>query len=525
MAGRLGIDFGTSNTVIAVWDADAQDSRIVSIPGFSRPLPGSADVSLVPSLIHYSSEGQRWIGNQVHERGLYQHSQTFRWMKRFISHRSPAKVRAGNLEISHLQAGGDFLAAVLTSAIAQTAVQEEEIAFSAPVEAYEYYENWLSRVAEQAGIRRFRLIDEASAAALGYGTNIQAGNVYLLFDCGGGTLDISVVRIEEDAGSGRKCRVLGKSGVDLGGATLDQWLYQEVLKQNNRQDFDQSSRRASRQLLTECEKLKELLSERESAQFAFVAEDGVAWNFELSRARFEELLEEKEAFRKIDQSIRRALNAARERGYDEDQIHSAIMVGGTSHIPAIQKAVQRIFGRERTHLQRPLDAVARGAAAFVSGVDFFDHIQHDYAIKYLNPAKGDYDYKILVKKGTAYPTTEPLARLTVKSTFAGQTQMGVAIYEMGQSPKGEPQPFELVFDPSGAARVMEISADEQVKREMFWINETAPTFLPADPPAVKGEARFEVEFSIDPNKRLLISARDLKSGSWVYRNFPMIKLS
>jgi molecular chaperone DnaK len=333
------------------------------------------------------------------------------------------------------------------------------------------------------------------------------------------------VRIEEDPGSGRKCRVLGKSGVDLGGATLDQWLYQEVLRQNHRQDFDQSSRRASRQLLAECERIKELLSEHETASFAFVAQDGVEWRFELSRARFEELLEEKEAFRKIDQSIRRALNAARERGYDEDQIHSAIMVGGTSHIPAIQKAVQRIFGRERTHLRRPLDAVARGAAAFVSGVDFFDHIQHDYAIKYLNPSKGDYDYKVLVKKGTAYPTSEPLARLTVKSTFAGQTQMGVAIYEMGQSPKGETQPFELVFDPSGAARVMEVSADDQVKREMFWINENAPTFLPADPPAVKGEARFEVEFNIDANKRLLISARDLKTGSWAYRNFPMIKLS
>ena len=71
------------------------------------------------------------------------------------------------------------------------------MAFTVPVEAYEHYEDWLATVAEAAGVRRFRVIDEPSAAALGYGAHIQAGDVYLIFDFGGGTLDVSVVLVEE----------------------------------------------------------------------------------------------------------------------------------------------------------------------------------------------------------------------------------------------------------------------------------------------------------------------------------------
>ncbi|MBI3951490.1 MAG: Hsp70 family protein [Acidobacteria bacterium] len=134
-------------------------------------------------------------------------------------------------------------------------------------------------------------------------------------------------------------------------------------------------------------------------------------------------------------SSRRAINAARERGYAEESIKAVLMVGGSSLIPSVQKTVRRIFGAERVMLKRPLDAVARGAAAFVAGVDFYDHIQHDYAIRHINS-----------------------------------------------------------------------------------------TFLPANPPAKQAEARFQVEFSIDGNKRLLVTARDLKTRRITHRDYPVVKL-
>src|SRR5207237_10153446 len=133
----------------------------------------------------------------------------------------------------------------------------------------------------------------------------------------------------------------------------------------------------------------------------------------------------------IDQTIRRALNAARERGYNEDNVKAVLLVGGSSLLPPVQRLVQRIFGRERVLLKRPLDAVARGAAAFVAGVDFYDHVQHDYAIRFVHPRKGTYDYRPLVKRGTPYPTAEPVARLVVKAIRDGQAELGISVFELG----------------------------------------------------------------------------------------------
>ena len=87
------------------------------------------------------------------------------------------------------------------------------------------------------------------------------------------------------------------------------------------------------------------------------------------------------------------------------------------------------------------------------------------------------------------------------------------------------QPVELVFDPSGAARITRLTPAEQEKRAMFWMNEHNQTFLTAEPPARRGEARFEVEFSVDENKRLTITARDIITGRLTHKDYPVVKLT
>jgi molecular chaperone DnaK len=406
---------------------------------------------------------------------------------------------------------------------------DEEIGFAAPVESFEHYEEWLRGVAEQAGIRRFRLIDEASAAALGYGAAIQPGDVYLVFDFGGGTLDVAVVMIEEQGGvsAGRRCRVLGKAGVEIGGSTLDGWLFSEVLRRNGRCDSDEDVRAMSRELLVGCEAAKEQLSSATSAEVS--AQDpgtGRVLAAELTRADFEELLDQHEMYSRIDRTVRAAIAHAREKGFDDDAIKQVMLVGGSSLIPSVQKTVGRIFGRDRVALARPLDAVARGTAAFVAGIDFFDHIQHDYAIRHVNQHRNEYEYRRLVQAGTPYPTQQPLATLTVKASYDGQQQLGLAIFELASPVQASSdQPVELVFDPSGAARLVELTVDEQHARTHFWMNEDSPTFLEAEPPAKKGEARFQVSFHIDDSKRLLVSARDLRTARWLYDRYPVVKLS
>ena len=530
MPGRLAVDFGTSNTVLATWDEATKQGVTFRVPDFGRlAQAGDASLSVVPSLIHYAADRRRWIGEQVNERNLVDSARTFRWMKRYIAHRSPAKVRLEGQEVSHFDAGRDFLSTVLLTAATELNIGDEEIALTVPVESFEHYENWLSGVAESAGMPRFRLIDEPSAAALGYGAHVQPGHVYLIFDFGGGTLDVAVVLIEEEAtaASGRRCRVLGKAGTELGGMTIDQWLFQDVLKRNARSDADEEIRLLSRSLLMECERAKERLSSYDRADVSIMnPETGEMLVADYTRARFEEILDEHEALTAIDQTVRRALSAARERGYAEADLQAVLMVGGSSLIPCVQRTVQRIFGRDRVMLDRPLDAVARGAAAFIAGVDFYDHIQHDYAIRWANPKKAAYDFRPIVKRGTPYPTSEPVDRIIVKASYDGQTQLGIAIFEVAERrSRGTSQPVELVFDPSGAARILQVTADEEEQRTHFWLNEHTPTFLTAEPPGTQGEPRFEVEFGIDGNKRLLITARDLKTNRLTHQDFPVVKLT
>jgi molecular chaperone DnaK (HSP70) len=133
---------------------------------------------------------------------------------------------------------------------------------------------------------------------------------------------------------------------------------------------------------------------------------------------------------------------------------------------------------------------------------------------------------VLVKRGTPYPTADSLARLTVKASYDGQTQLGLAIFEMGESrQRSNSAPMELVFDPSGAARLSAVTPEEDDNRAHFWMNESSPTFLHANPPASQGESRFQVEFSIDGNKRLLMTSRDLKTQKITHRDYPVVKLT
>lgn len=529
MSGRLAIDFGTSNTVLAVWDSQRGEGIPLHIPDYGRrSLQGSEEVTIVPSLIHYAPDQRRWIGNQVIEKGLNNSRRTFRWMKQYISNRSPIKIRIDEQEITPFQAGRDFLTSVLAIASQEINLKNEEVTLSVPVEAYEHYENWLTGVAESAGILRFRLIDEPSAAALGYGAHIQPGNVYLIFDFGGGTLHASVILMEseETAVTGKRCRVLGKAGKTIGGSRLDQWLFQEILRRSQRRDSDEEIRLISTALLAECEHLKEQLSYAESAAITPISlKDGDTLTAAFTRGEFEELLDQNELFAEINQTVRSAVNHARERGYSEEDIQAVLMVGGSSQIPSVQRTLRQYFGKDKVFSNRPLDAVARGAAAFGAGVDFYDHIQHDYAIRYVNPQKNGYDYRILVQRGTPYPTPDPVAKLNIKASFDGQRQLGIAIYEIGQQRTSETPPIELVFDPGGAARLVQLSPQEQQERSLFWMNENNPTFLVADPPGRAGEPRFEVEFFIDANKRLTLTARDLLSGTLVVNQLPVVKLT
>lgn len=531
MSGRIGIDFGTSNSVVAVWDPVTEAPLVLDVPDMGAiQKVGGQRATVVPSLVNYGSDAV-WLGGQVLERNLYDDRSTFRWMKRYVSQRAAAVPRDTPAGMrSALDAAADFLTGLVEIAMDETGSDAtDEVAFSVPVESFEHYEQWLREVTEKVGISRFRLIDEASAAALGYQASIQPGDVYLVFDFGGGTLDVSVVLIEDgqQSTSGRRVRVLGKSGAAVGGSRIDQWLFSEVLRRQGRRDSDDDVRPLSSELLVSCETAKETLSSHSQAEVSAQGPSGRVLSEQVTRDEFEDLLESHGVYSEIDRVVRSALARSGERGYDMEKVKSVLLVGGSSLIPSVQKQVTRMFGKERVQLTRPLEAVAMGVASFVAGVDFFDHIQHDYAVRHVDPRTQDYGYRPIVPAGTQYPTDGPIASVTVKGSYDGQEELGIAVFELAStvSRLDDAGAVELVFDAAGAARVVEVTVDDRRRRSHFWMNEGSPTFLAADPPAKQGDARFRVDFHVDAGKQLLVTAQDLRSGKWLLDRHPVVKLT
>ena len=192
MAGRVAIDFGTSNTRIAIWDSSKGEAQPLFIPDIAvsanYKYDGKSQESIyyIPSLIHYDNN-RILIGKQVMSNNVLHSQSTFKWIKKYISNRLELPRQIGSKRIKFTDAGADFLEQVLNYINGITGITDEEIAFTVPIESYEHYQDWFSRVCEQAGITRWRLLDEASAAALGYNINIQANDVYMVFDFGGGS--------------------------------------------------------------------------------------------------------------------------------------------------------------------------------------------------------------------------------------------------------------------------------------------------------------------------------------------------
>lgn len=528
MTGKPAIDFGTSSTRVAVWDPVTEQAHMVSIPDVSVFMKHDGadgetiESPCVPSLIHYAGK-QILIGRQVRDNGLTEAPSTFRWMKRYISNRLEIPRKIDGRSVTTSQAGSDFLLRVLIYMGEAVSYGDEEVVLTLPVEAFEHYQEWLSRVCEEAGIVRYRFLDEASAAALGYALQVKAGSVFMVFDFGGGTLDVSIVRMEHEATGAKRCSVLGKGGAEVGGATIDNWLYRDLLAKNNRHAEDVTH--MSNSALMEIEAAKERLSSADRAEVTVAdPRTGEVLYADYSRSRFEDILEENGLFETLQEAVNRALSDARERGHDADSVEQVLLVGGSSLIPSVRRAVRQTFGaRVRSH--RPLDAVVLGAASFAGGVSFFDHIQHDYALRYYNREKGEHDYLLIVPAGTAYPTNGHIREVVVSGSYDEQEYLGLDIYEISRKGPETGAPgcgFELVFDPSGSARFQK--REDYGSKSRFWVNEQRPTFIHAEPTANRGDKRFPVQFSVDESKRLCVTVTDRRTGKTLMKSRPLIKL-
>ncbi len=509
MSIKAAIDFGSCSTAAAVWNDATGQAETIRVPGLS--VPGGF---IIPSRITYETPERYFAGAMAAEgRGL------FRWMKRYINLRSPYALKVGDERIDARRAAEDFLRAVLTSAFPTAESFPEELALSVPVESFEYYSEWL--LDRFTGVR-VRLIDEASAAAAGYGLSVHPGDALLVLDFGGSTLQAVCVSVTEEGEKlGRCCRVLGKSGVNIGGMTIDRWIYEDLLKRAGLSENDPRVRSVSGELLLACERLKMELSEAETAELDAPLD---ALRCRMTRAELTELMRRNGLFETLDKVLGEALKTAESRGFVKERLTAVLPVGGGCLIPAVRESLENRFGANLTASGEPLGAVARGAAAFAAGLRIYDFIQHDYAVRSLDPRTGQYAFRVIVPRGTAFPTENVGPKMTLKASYDGQTRFGIAIYETRDGADAAGTESEVFFDTDGSARVMPLTESERGAARRFWLNERRPLFLESEQPCARGVPQFCVTFGIDSNKMLTVTASRLSDGAVLLDQYPAVRL-
>ncbi|QKG21656.1 Hsp70 family protein [Actinomadura verrucosospora] len=530
MTTRIGIDFGTANTVVAGWDHGADRAEPVPLPGLDLEREGADGVRqrVVPSRIAFSATSERrWVGAQVTPRiEDAPATEVFQSTKSAVTGRAvDVPRRLGGRAVTGRQAATRFLGDVMAAAVLAVDTADLEIVATAPVESFDAYRDWLVReVGESAGGARLRVVDEATAAAVGYSARLNPGEVFLVFDFGAGTLDTSVVKVMDpaNAAAGAAVRTIAKAGLDLGGDHIDALLAEHAAARAGIPLGDTAGyNRLFRALLRSAEQAKIALTVRDSA---VIEADG--HRTELTRAEFDALLRDRDVLGRVSRALRRTLDGAAAKGYPADAIAKVFLVGGTSLIPAVQDALRLQFPPDALHLDRPLEAVAAGAASIAGGYELSDHIQHDYAIRHVDAATGAYEFETLVEAGTEYPTSEPVKMLTIKAIRDGQRRLGIAVYELAHASQREGgADLEIVFDADGGARTSAVTAQRLQERSRLWLNEDSPTFLEADPPAEAGAPRFRLDFRVDAQKRLTVSAFDLHRNTLVLDRQPVVRLS
>jgi molecular chaperone DnaK (HSP70) len=459
-------------------------------------------------MISYNSDGSNWIGAQVINKQASAESRTFRLMKTYLTGDlvdTPRQVRS-ELKVTSRAAAEKFLTVVLEQ-VQTTYGPIEGLCFTLPVGVPAHYGEWLMSLAQKLELPVPVLLDEPTAASVGYQASIKVGEKFLAIDFGGGTLDVAFVELmdsDSSTSSVPKVKTLGLSGADIGGSEIDMWISEAVLSELEITDEDAGQDGIMNDLLLSAEMAKEQLSFIDESQInAINPSTGSIVTFDLTRADFETLLHGRGLFERFDETLRTSLSQARTEGSTEADLEAVLLIGGSTLIPSVRKHVESQFGKSRIRDNRPFSAVALGAAKVAAGFKIISKTTHDYAIRYLDD-NGSEQFEIIVKNGTETPIPQVWSGL-ITSTKKGQTVFEIAVYRR-MIARTIRRRIEIMFGASGKAQLSK--STHKVKG--FKGERLASTPIRTLPSNRVGETCLEISFTIDEQKRLLVTAADVR---------------
>lgn len=529
------IDFGTSNTVITRWNAATQQPETLSLPGISQRL--AQNPPLIPSLVYVedAAQSKAIIGQQVHDRALdiSSDSRFFRNFKRGIGTGVQGFLpELDGQPVRFEQVGEWFLTQIINQLKTTDPEIVESIVFTVPVDSFEAYRLWLGQICESLDINQVRMIDEPTAAALGYGLSDR--QTLLVVDFGGGTLDLSIVQInvneitqsqplgfilkwgqksfkEQSGQKARIARVIAKAGQNLGGSDLDNWLVDYFTKTQGLTATPLIARLA--------ERLKIQLSLSTQAQEVFFNDETFeSYDLSLTRSQFEQILSDRGFFTQLDESMEQVLQQARRQGLATTDIDAVLLVGGTVQIPAVQNWVRQYFDESLIRCEKPFEAIAQGALQLSQGIQLKDFLYHGYGIRYWDRRQNCHNWHPLVKAGQPYPMENPV-ELVLGASIDNQPSIELVIGEMGT----ETVQTEVYFD--GDRLVTRNTASSQAPVQALNDRDGSRSIAELDPPGVPGSDRIKVLFQVDSDRFLKITVEDLLTARTLVEDQPVVQLS
>jgi molecular chaperone DnaK len=463
MPKAVGIDLGTTNSVVAVLEA-----------GDPVVIPNSEGARTTPSVVAFSKTGEVLVGEVAKRQAITNPDRTFRSVKRHMGEDwksddidgkryTPQEISARTLMKLKRDAEA-YLGDTVTQAVITVPAYFDDAQRTATKEA-----------GQIAGLEVLRIINEPTAAALAYGLDKGSQDeTVLVFDLGGGTFDVSVLEIGDGVFEVKSTH----GDTNLGGDDWDQRVIDWLVKQfKGAHNVDLASDRMAVQRLKEAaEKAKIELSQVQQTQINLpfitaTAEGPLHLDETLTRAKFQEMTADL-----IERCRIPFEQALKDAGVSKGELDHVILVGGSTRMPAVQDLVQSFTGKEPNKSVNPDEVVAIGASvqAGVLKGDVKDVLLLDVTPLSLGiETKGGVMTR-LIERNTTIPT-----RRTEVFTTAEDMQPSVEIHVL------------------------------QGEREMAAYNKTLGKFQLVDlPPAPRGVPQIEVTFDIDANGIVHVSAKD-----------------